>query len=122
MVLNKIQSIGIIFNTNVYIWKKYLVMSDKKQILTLIESDIISSKLVNTFKTINIDADLYLTDISTVIFEQIGISKADQTDKLYRKYFSLVNKGRKINFSNDNKTDLEKYTYEIYTYLLGFKS
>lgn len=97
-------------------------MSDKKQILTLIESDIISSKLVNTFKTINIDADLYLTDISTVIFDQIGINKAEQTDKLYRKYFSLVNKGRKINFSNDNKTELEKYTDEIYKYLLNFKS
>ena len=97
-------------------------MSDKKQILTLIESDIISSKLVNTFKTINIDADLYLTDISTVIFDQIGINKAEQTDKLYRKYFSLVNKGRKINFSNHDKTDLEKYTYEIYTYLLSVKS
>ncbi len=96
-------------------------MSKKTHILTLIENDIISSKLVNTFKTINIDADLYLTDVSTVIFEQIGISKTNQTDKLYRKYFSLVNKGRKIDFSQD-KTELEKYTNEIYTYLISFKS
>ena len=100
---------------------KYKAMSKETHILTLIESDIISSKLVNTFKTINIDADLYLTDISTVIFEQIGISKANQTDKLYRKYFSMVNNGRKIDLSKD-KTTLEKYTHEIYTYLVRFKS
>jgi hypothetical protein len=101
--------------------KKYLVMSKKTQILTLIESDIISSKLINTFKNINIDADLYQTDISTVIFERIGISKADRTDKLYEKYFSMVNKGRIIDFSQD-KTALETYTSEIYTYLVNFKS
>lgn len=96
-------------------------MKKSNDILTLIESDIISSKLVNTLKKINIDADLYSTDISTVVFKQIGIRKADRTEELYRKYFTMVDKGRKIDFSRD-KIALEKYTNEIYEYLVRFKS
>ena len=95
-------------------------MKNANQILPLIESDVISSKLVNTFNSIGIDANLYLTDISTIIFTQVGISEENQTDELYQSYFLMINEGNKIDFSED-KEALKQYVSTIYDHLLEFK-
>lgn len=65
-------------------------MDKRKQILALIESDIVSSKLIFTLNNIGVDANSYLTDISTVVFVQIGIRKENRTEELYKKYFDLI--------------------------------
>ena len=58
--------------------------------MTLIESDIVSSKLIFTLNDIGIDANDYLTDISNVVFVLIGIRKENRTEELYKKYFDLI--------------------------------
>jgi hypothetical protein len=65
-------------------------MSKKQKILTLIEGDILNSKLVYTLNGIGVDANDYLTDASQVIFTLIGIKKENRTEELYRKYHDLV--------------------------------
>lgn len=65
-------------------------MDKRKQILALIASDIVSSKLIFTLNNIGVDANHYLTDISTVVFVQMGIRKENRTEELYKKYFDLI--------------------------------
>ena len=65
-------------------------MGKRKQIMTLIESDIVSSKLILTLQQIGIDATDYLIDTSTVVFIQMGIRKENRTEELYKKYFDLI--------------------------------
>lgn len=67
-----------------------MVMTKKKQILTLIEADILNAKLVYTLNGIGIDAGDYLADTSLVIFRLMGIKKERRTEILYHKYFDLV--------------------------------
>lgn len=95
-------------------------MDKNKQITTLIESDIISSKLVNTFTDLGIDASLYLTDVSELVFDLIGIQERNRTEALYKKYFFFVNEGKRIDFS-ENKELLQELALDIQTYLLQFK-
>lgn len=96
-------------------------MDKNKQITTLIESDIISSKLVNTFNDLGIDASLYLTDVSELVFDLIGIQEKHRTEELYNKYFFFVNEGKRIDFS-ENKELLKELALDIQTYLLQFKT
>lgn len=95
-------------------------MDTNKQIATLIESDIISSKLVNTFTDLGIDASLYLTDVSELVFDLIGIQEKNRTEALYKKYYYFVNEGKRIDFS-ENKDLLKELALDIQTYLLQFK-
>jgi hypothetical protein len=79
-----------------YRFKVYICISKihkidkRRQILTLIESDIVSSKLIFTLNNVGVDANHYLNDISHVIFVQIGIRKENRTEELYKKYFDLI--------------------------------
>lgn len=95
-------------------------MRNVDPVLKLIENDIISSKLVNTFNDIGIDADLYQTDVSEVIFDLLGIQEKYRTDSLYKKYFSLVNQCKKINFKK-HKEQITEQAKDIQTYLTQFK-
>lgn len=94
-------------------------MEKSEQIITLIESDIISSKLINTFTDLGIDASLYLTDVSELVFDLIGIQEKDRTEALYKKYYFFVNEGKQIDFS-ENKELLQELALDIQTYLMQF--
>lgn len=85
----------------------------KKDILTLIEGDIVNTKLINTFRGIGIDADDYLTDSSTVIFRMLKIPKEKRTDDFYESYFKLLKLGEKIDF-NKNRKEVRTLAKEIY--------
>lgn len=63
-------------------------MTKKEQIIILIESDILSSKLIITLTNIGIDAGNYVTDISRVVFAMIGI---EETEELLENYFTIIN-------------------------------
>ena len=95
-------------------------MRNVDPVLKLIENDIISSKLVNTFNDIGIDANLYQTDVSEIIFDLIGIRKKNRTDSLYKKYFTLINQGKKIDFV-EHKEQITEQAKDIRTYLTQFK-
>lgn len=65
-------------------------MDKRRQILTLIESELTNSKLIFTLQNIGIEAGGYLTDTSQVVFVLIGIRKENRTEELYKKYFDLI--------------------------------
>lgn len=95
-------------------------MNKLAQAQKLIESDIISSKLVNTLDRIGIDSRLYLTDLSEVVFNLIEVAEKNRTDKVYNKYFSLVNKGIKIDFIH-SKDSVKELSDKILKYLIDLK-
>jgi hypothetical protein len=65
-------------------------MDKRRQVLTLIENEIINSKLILTLQNIGIEAGGYFTDTSQVVFVLIGIRKEKRTEELYKKYFDLL--------------------------------
>lgn len=91
-------------------------MSRKKKILTLIEGDILNSKLVYTLNGIGLDANAYLTDASQVIFTLIGISKEKRTEELYKKYHDLIRQVDHLDICNNGEKS--RLTLKIYNYLL----
>lgn len=95
-------------------------MGKRKQILALIESDIVSSKLILTLQQIGIDASDYLTDISTVVFVQIGIRKENRTEELYKKYFDLIRQVQYLDLQV--KGEKNRLALKIYAFWLGMFS
>lgn len=75
---------------NIFVYKLHINREKRKQILTLIENEITNSKLIFALQNIGVDASMYLTDVSQVIFILIGIQKENRTDELYKKYFELL--------------------------------
>lgn len=91
-------------------------MRSKKQVLILIESDILNSKLVFTLNNIGVDASDYLIDIPDVVFKLMGIKKEKQTEELFKKYYALVRKVEHLELKT--KDEKERLSKEIYTDLL----
>lgn len=91
-------------------------MGKKKKILTLIESDVLNSKLVYTLNGIGVDAGDYLTDTSQVIFALIGIRKEKRTEELYKKYHDFI---RQVDYLDiRDYGEKSRLTLKIYNYLL----
>jgi hypothetical protein len=88
----------------------------KKDIVTLIEGDIVNSKLIYTFLGLGINADDYLSDSSTVIFRMLKIPKEKRTDDLYKRYYKLLRLGDNINLTV-NRKELKVLAQEIYLQL-----
>jgi hypothetical protein len=87
----------------------------KKQILTLIENELLTTKLVYTFKSIGIDANHYLTDTSKVVFKLMGIKKEHRTEALYRNYFELIKQVEYLDLRND--LEKSRLSLKIYHHL-----
>ncbi len=92
-------------------------MGKRKQIMTLIESDIVSSKLILTLQQIGIDATDYLIDTSTVVFIQMGIRKENRTEELYKKYFDLIRQVQYLDLQV--KGEKSRLASKIYGFLVG---
>lgn len=92
-------------------------MDKRKQILVLIESDIVNSKLILTLQQIGIDASDYLIDTSTVVFIQMGIRKENRTEELYKKYFDLMRQVQYLDLQV--KGEKNRLALKIYGFLVG---
>ena len=84
----------------------------KKDVLTLIEGDIVNAKLINSFRSLGIDADMYLTDASEVIFRMLEIKNPEE--ELFENYFELLRLGDRIDFSN-SRYEAKKLAKRIYS-------
>ncbi len=94
-------------------------MDKREQVLILIESELISSKLIVTLKDINVDASDYITDISQVIFDLLDIGDTEENEELLQKYFDLLQQVRHINVFKTK--DRQKMVSKCYEFLLANK-
>ncbi len=90
-------------------------MTKRNQVLTLIESEITNSKLIFALQNIGVDASMYLTDVSQVIFILIGIQ--NRTDELYKKYFDLLKQVQFIDLQITGEKN--RLALKIYSFLLA---
>lgn len=88
----------------------------RQQILTLIENEIINTKLVSSLNDIGIDLSVYSLHVDTLIFKSIGLKKDARTDNLYAKYFELLKQGKGID--PNSKSEIRRLALKIYRYLL----
>lgn len=92
----------------------------KKDVILLIEDNIINAKLMRTLSGIGIDASPYSVNSERVIFKLIGIESEHIIDSLYGKYYKMVKKGESIDFLN-SREELENQAKKIYRFLLKYR-
>lgn len=106
-----------------YVFKVYICVSEiynmnnREQILTLIESEIVSSKLIFTLNGINIDASDYFTGTSRVVFEMMGIKGEEDIEELYGKYFDMLKQVKYIDVHV--KKDRKRLALKCYELLIA---
>ena len=86
----------------------------KDNILLLIEDDIKFSRLVDTLRKLNIDAEDYNTHNSTVIFSTLGLS---EQEPLFDKYFRMLESNTQIQMNVETDKELAK---RVFSFLIGF--
>lgn len=64
----------------------------KKIIIELIKCDLINTKMINGLNRIDIEASKYRINVTPVIFVLLDIKQDDRTDKIYERYFNMLNK------------------------------
>lgn len=93
-------------------------MEVKEKTLKLIEYELINAKLVNGLNDIGLNADMYLTDISELIFESIGL---ESDEELFYEYNQLIIDTIKIDVK-DLKNSITQYSDQIYCELENMKT
>lgn len=93
----------------------------KESILTLIEDNIVNLKLVSTLEDLGIDASLYNLNSPSVVFKLIGLEFLENRDKLYKKYFDLLEQGKTIDFTS-SKDELKMLALKVYDEMLSLKN
>lgn len=89
------------------------------KVLVLIEKDIICSKMIASFKSMGMDAEiLYTIDLAPVIFKLMRMRKMQRTDQVYKKYFDLLKNSNKIDVVSADAR--RKLALKIYTQLLKY--
>ncbi len=92
-------------------------MDKRRQILTLIESELTNSKLIFTLQNIGVESSFYLTDTSQVVFALIGIRKKDRTDELYKRYFDMIKQVQYLDLQITGETS--RLALKIYGFLIA---
>lgn len=92
-------------------------MDKRRQILTLIESELTNSKLILTLQNIGVESSFYLTDTSQVVFALIGIRKKDRTDELYKRYFDMIKQVQYLDLQITGETS--RLALKIYGFLIA---
>ena len=85
--------------------------SRKRDVITLIVGDIVNTKMIGAFRGLGINADMYLTDASEVIFRMLGIK--NPSEELFESYYELLRRGDIIDCS-DSRKEAEKLAKKIY--------
>lgn len=92
-------------------------MKEEEKIHKLIEYELINSKLITQLNSIGLDANLYLTDLSELVFDLMGL---EDNEELHEYYNELIIDTSKIGIE-DIKKSINKYSQSIYNELNKFK-
>lgn len=87
----------------------------KKLIISLIQDDLINTKLIYGLRELGINADDYILHLSEMVFELMGLEDSLQNDPIFNHYFKLAERVRFINLSNASQ--LQHLAEDLYEYL-----
>lgn len=83
-------------------------------IVSLIENDVVSNRLISTLADIGVDASCYESSSAEVVRYLMGVEIEDMfVDDWNKKYYSLLQKGKNIDVSTD-RTIVKRLAIEIF--------
>lgn len=89
----------------------------KRLILSLIKDDLINSKLVDALNAAGLNADVYLLNLSSTIFQLMGFDDSRENERVYEYYLQLTQRGKHIDILKTRER-FDELALEIYTELL----
>lgn len=96
-------------------------MTNKQLILGLLRSDLINSKLIYSLGDLGIHAEDYLTNISEIVFELMGVEDEKQLEELTFQYTQLMQKAKAVDVCDLNDSS-QKLANKIYLKLFALKA
>ena len=91
---------------------------DKKIILSLIEDDLIHSKLVVGLLKLGLNPEPYYLNLSETIFEILDLQNHSENELIFEQYVELSKKVELIDISI-SKSELQELADEIYQVLIS---
>ncbi len=89
----------------------------KRLILSLIKDDLINCKLVDALNAAGLNADVYLLNLSSTIFQLMGFKETREHERIYEYYLRLTQRSRHIDVLKTRER-FDELALEIYTELL----
>ena len=85
-------------------------------IINLIKQDLINWKMINLFQKMQVRADDYQLDISSIIFEIMDLENRKDVDEIFEKYMELSKPVLRLSASLSNRK-IDVLASKIYDYL-----
>jgi hypothetical protein len=96
-------------------------MRNKKLIISLIQDDLVSYKLVLGLNELGLNASDYFLNLSDTIFKLMKFSDSKAEEKIYEHYLELTKRVKYIDITESRNT-LNSLAHEIYVELTKLKS
>lgn len=98
----------------------YTTINVKEVVISLIEQDIISNKLVLGLTDLGLEAGKYHLDIAHVVFHLVGFPDPD--DKLMEAYFNFMERASTIKDVEEERDQVKALAGELFDQLLSVKN
>ena len=95
-------------------------MKDKKLIISLIQDDLVNSKLVLGLNELGVNASDYFLNLSDTIFKLMKFSDSKAEEEIYEHYLKLTKKAKHIDIT-ESRNNLNSLAHEIYKELTKLK-
>ncbi len=89
-------------------------------IINLIKQDLINWKMINLLQNMQVRADDYQLDISSIIFEMMNLDNRENIDEIFEKYVELSKPVLKLSVNLSNRK-IDLLASKIYDYLEGIR-
>lgn len=85
-------------------------------IINLIKQDLINWKMIHSLQKVQVRADDYQLDISSIIFEIMDLNNHENVDEIFEKYIEMSKPILKLSTSQSNRR-IDVLASKIYSYL-----
>lgn len=89
----------------------------KRLVLSLIKDDLINCKLVYALNSMGLNADSYLLNLSSTIFQLMGFEDTAENETTYEYYLHLTQRTKHMDILKTRER-FDELALEIYTELL----
>lgn len=85
-------------------------------VTNLIKQDLINWKMIHSLQKVQVRADDYQLDISSIIFEMMNLNSREDVDELFEEYMEMSRPVLKLSVSQSNRK-IDRIASKIYDYL-----
>lgn len=96
--------------------------NQKNLMLSLIKDDLLNHKLVSGLTKLGLDASPYTLHLSDTIFYLFDLNQKPDQEELMKRYFELSKKVEEIGINEEEYTNLDELTQELFVLLVETKN